>query len=150
MMDSNFWTQVNWYAVGTLLTQVAFLVAAVWFAKSILKIVRSFQEQIGALLKLSITSGLAERQAEGGSVKHALGETSPYWLTPPEGAEAAPAPQLVESGPSRVAVAWHTLGAASHRVGHWLQEPIGGQGAGPLRRVVQWLQSPGGTPPAVH
>ena len=60
MMDSNFWAQINWYAVGTLALQVAFLVAAVWFAKSVLKVVRSFQEQIGALLKLSILPG-AER-----------------------------------------------------------------------------------------
>lgn len=150
MMDSNFWAQVNWYAVGTLLVEVAFLVAALWFAKSILKIVRSFQEQVGALLKLSITSGGAERQADGASAKHALGETSPYWLTPAEGAQGAPAPELIESGPSRFAVAWHALGSASHRVGHWLQEPIGGESGGPLRRVVRWLQSPTGTPPAVH
>ncbi|HKW57823.1 MAG TPA: hypothetical protein VJN42_10735 [Candidatus Acidoferrum sp.] len=150
MMDSNFWTQVNWYALGTLLMEAAFLVAAVWFAKSILKIVRSFQEQVGALLKLSIMSGGAERQLDAANAKHALGEASPYWLTPADGAQAAPAPELMESGPSRFAVAWHALGTASHRVGHWLQAPIGREGSGSLRRMVRWLQSPTGTPPAVH
>lgn len=150
MMDSNFWAQVNWYAVGTLLIQAAFLIAAVWFAKGLFKIVRSFQEQLGALLKLTITAGGAERHGDGANARHALGETSPYWLTPPEGAEATPTPELIESGPSRVSLAWHAFGSASHRVGHWLQEPIGGRGAGPLRRMARWLQSSSGTPPAVQ
>lgn len=149
-MDSNFWTQVNWSVVGTLLMQVAFLVAAVWFAKGVLKIARSFQEQMGALLKLTITAGGAERHGDGANARHALGENSPYWLTPPEGAEATPAPELIETGPSRVSLAWHAFGTASHRVGHWLQEPIGGRGAGPFRRMARWLQSSSGTPPAVQ
>lgn len=146
-MDSNLWTQINWYAVGTLLLQVAFLVAAVWFAKNILKIIRSFQEQVGALLKLSIAPGAAERHAEGAHAKHSLGETSPYWLTPSE-TQAAAGPVLIEAGPGRVAVAWHALGSASHHLVHWLQEPMGG--VAPWRRVVRWLQTPAGTRPAVN
>jgi hypothetical protein len=148
MMDSNFWAQINWYAVGTLALQVAFLVAAVWFAKSVLRVVRSFQEQIGALLKLSILPG-AERQAEGASAKHSLGETSPYWLTPPERPAGAAPAEPVESGPGLIASAWHALGSASHRVGSWLNEPMSG-GLNPFLRVKQWLQSPAGTGSAAH
>lgn len=153
MGDSNFWAQINWYAAGTLALQVAFLVAAVWFAKNILKTVRSFQEQVGALLKLTIAPGASERQSEGATAKHSLGESSPYWLTPSETQVAAPgvAPvEKVESGPGVIASAWHGLGTASHRVGAWLNEPIGGQGVHPVRRVLRWLQSPAGTRPAMH
>ena len=148
MMDSNFFAQINWYAVGTLALQVAFLVAAVWFAKNVLKVVRSFQEQIGALLKLSILPG-AERPAEGASAKHSLGETSPYWLTPSETPAATAPAEPVESGPGLIASAWHGLGSASHRVGSWLNQPMGG-GLNPFRRAKQWLQSPAGTRSAAH
>ena len=53
-------TQSDWYAAGMLLMQLAFLVAGVWFANSFLKAIRGFQEQVGALVKLSVTSEPAE------------------------------------------------------------------------------------------
>ena len=46
----------DWYALGSLIAQIGFLVAAVWFARNFLRTMRAFQEQIGALLKLSITA----------------------------------------------------------------------------------------------
>jgi hypothetical protein len=46
----------DWYAAGTFLIQVAFLVSVVWFARNILRTARALQEQIGALLKLSIVA----------------------------------------------------------------------------------------------
>src|SRR5260221_2025956 len=55
------WTQNDWYALGSLLTQLAFLFAGVWFARNILRTMRAFQEQAGALLKLSITRAPGER-----------------------------------------------------------------------------------------
>lgn len=149
MMDSNFWAQINWYAVGTLALEVAFLVAAVWFAKNVLRIIRSFQEQVGALLKLTIAPGSNERHAEA-SPRHSLAESSPYWLTPSETPASVAAAELVDSRPGFVASAWHGVGAASHRVGSWLNQPMSGSGVNPFRRVVRWLQSPAGTRPVVH
>ena len=46
--------QVNWLALASLLIQVGFLVAVVWFARNVLRAMRTFQEQVGAILKLSI------------------------------------------------------------------------------------------------
>lgn len=138
MIEFSSWTQVNWYAVGTLLTQLGFLIAGVWFAHSILKIIRSFQEQVGALLKLSISAGPNEARPEATGLKRSIAETSPYWLTPSEtqiASQAAPEP--VASGPSRFVVAWHGLL-------HWLITPMNSSWLAPWRRVIHWLQAPAG------
>ena len=84
MGDVNSWIQTNWQELGTFLVEVAFLIAAIWFAHNILKALRAFQEQIGALLKLTITPSTTEREAPQTSARSSLGETSPYWLTPSE------------------------------------------------------------------
>jgi hypothetical protein len=128
------WAQVNWHEVGTLLTQLGFLVAAVWFARNILRTMRAFQEQLGALLRLSITSTPTEPPSASANVKRSLAEASPYWLTPSE-TQTDGAAEATESGPSRFAVAWH-------RMGHWLQEPMHSSGTSPLRLVIHWLQAP--------
>ena len=59
----------DWYALGSLVAQVGFLVAAVWFARSFLRTIRAFQEQVGALLKLSITSAPGERQSTSSNAR---------------------------------------------------------------------------------
>lgn len=55
------WMQSNWYESGSLLAQFTFLFAGLWFAAKILRTMRATQEQIGALLRLSMTDGLEER-----------------------------------------------------------------------------------------
>ena len=69
------WMQSNWYELGGLFVQCTFLLAGVWFARKILKTMRASQEQVGALLRLSVTDASPElpRSSE-----------SPYWLTPSE------------------------------------------------------------------
>jgi hypothetical protein len=64
----------DWYALGSLLAEIGFLVAAVWFARNLLKTIRVFQEQIGALLKLSITSAPGERQSANTTARNVLAE----------------------------------------------------------------------------
>ena len=61
MNDFTAWIQSNWYALGNLLSQFAFLGAGVWFARKILKTMRASQEQVGALLKLSVTGAITDR-----------------------------------------------------------------------------------------
>lgn len=98
---------------------------------------RSFQEQVGALLKLTITPADAAQEASHVSAKSSLGEASPYWLTP-ETQPAAETPALsepVQSGPSRLAVAWH-------RVVSWMNEPMATHHAGHWDRMVNWLRTP--------
>lgn len=132
------WAQVNWHALGTLLTQFAFLVACVWFARNFLKTMRVFQEQVGALLRLLITATPTESESHlvGANVKRSLAEASPYWLTPSE-TQPATAPEDTDSGPSRFVVAWHRLLL-------WLQEPMRTSEASRWRRVIHWLQAPAG------
>jgi len=58
MNEISTWVQDNWYSLGSLLAQFAFLAVGVWFAQKILRTIRASQEQMGALLKLSLTDGL--------------------------------------------------------------------------------------------
>jgi hypothetical protein len=136
MNEFTAWMQSNWYALGNLLSQIAFLGAGVWFARRILRTMRASQEQVGALLKLSVTGALGERHALS-AAERSFANASPYWLTP---AEIPPAGslQLPESGPSRWAVARHGLMA-------WLRTPMSSGNAAPWRKAVRWLQSPAGS-----
>src|SRR5438552_18995995 len=93
----------NWYAPANLVIQLSFLIAGVWFARNILRTMRASQEQLGAMLKLSITGVTGERHLSSGSAKQSLTEVSPYWLAASE-TEAAGLPQPTESDPDRFAV----------------------------------------------
>ncbi len=131
------WAQGNWHELGTLLTQIAFFVAGVWFARSLLRTMRAFQEQVGALLRLSITAATpTELHPAGANAKRSLAETSPYWLTPSE-PQTVSAPEPTDGGPGRFVVAWQVLV-------QWLQEPISTPHASHWRRLVHWLQAPAG------
>jgi len=70
------WMQSNWYALGNLLFQFAFLAATVWFAREILRTMRASQEQVGALLKLSITGATTERHSPIAVAERALAGAS--------------------------------------------------------------------------
>ena len=130
------WAQNNWYSIATLLTEIAFLAAAVWFARNILRTVRAFQEQLGALLRLSLTVAPTDLHSAGVNAKSSLAAASPYWLTPAETQTVTP-PQPAESGPSRFIVLWH-------RLVFWLQQPMSISEAGSWRRIIHWLQAPAG------
>jgi hypothetical protein len=133
-MNEYSWIQSNWYALGNLLAQYAFLAAGIWFARKILRTMRASQEQFGALLKLSITGTVTERPSSSVIAERTLGGASPYWLTPPEiPPVSAPEPQL--DRPSRWAFAGHKLVV-------WLQTPMNAGEVAPWRRVVRWLQAP--------
>lgn len=55
------WMQNNWFEFGTLVGQFTLLFGGLWFATKILSTMRATQQQMGALLRLSITNGLEER-----------------------------------------------------------------------------------------
>jgi hypothetical protein len=109
----------NWYAPASLVIQFSFLIAGVWFARNILRTMRASQEQLGAMLKFSITGMTAER--------HSSTE-----------AEAPGRVQPTESGPRQLAI-------ARRKIALWLQAPMTSSEAAPWRRVINWLQAPAGS-----
>ena len=139
MNDLMPWTQNDWYAAGSLLIRFGFLAAAVWFARNLLGTIRAFQEQVGALLKLSITSNSGgERTLPNASAiaARSLGEISPYWL--PQQETHSPVFQetrFEETRPNAWVAAWHGLV-------HWLNEPMR---LSAWRRMLNWLQAPAGS-----
>jgi len=137
MSEFTVWMQSNWYALGNLLFQFAFLAAGVWFAREILRTIRASQEQVGALLKLSITGANTERHSQIAVAERTLAGASPYWLTPTEIPPIGPLGPP-ENGPGRWAVARHGLVV-------WLQTPMSGGDAAPWRRAIKWLQAPAGS-----
>jgi hypothetical protein len=58
------WIESNWYELGSLIAQFAFLFVGLWFAQKILRTMRASQQQFGALLRLSMCEGLEERPNE--------------------------------------------------------------------------------------
>jgi hypothetical protein len=137
MSEITTWMQNNWNALGTLLIQLGFLVAGIWLARNILRTMRAFQEQIGALVKLSVTGGIGERTAKNGVAERSFSSVSPYWLAPGEPLPAG-LPEPHESGPGRWAV-------ARERVMVWLQAPMSSGDAAAWRKAMKWLQSPVGS-----
>lgn len=71
--------QNNWYELGTLVGQFTLLFAGLWFAGQILKTLRATQQQMGALLRLSMTNGIEEHAKieERSNTGEANHETTP-------------------------------------------------------------------------
>ena len=137
MNDLNALDQNYWFASASLFVQLAFLIAGVWFALNLLRTLRIFQEQIGALLRLSITGVAADRSLPNANASRSLAEQSAYWLAPTEPEPLAPL-QPAERGPGRSTV-------ARRKMLLWLQSPMITTQPAPWRRIVTWLQSPAGS-----
>jgi len=137
MSDLTALDQNNWYAPASLLIQLGFLVAGVWFARNVLRTMRAFQEQVGVMLKSSTTGVTGERHLSSASAKQSLAEVSPYWL-PPSEIETAGLPKAIESGRSRVPV-------ARRKMVLWLQAPMSGAEMAPWRQIITWLRAPAGS-----
>jgi hypothetical protein len=132
MSEGNAWTETNWYSLGTLLIQLSFLVAGVWFARNFLTAIRVFQEQIGALLKLSITS---DPHSAAVQTRRQVADLSQHWLLPLDRSPIPDVSKPAEHGPGQLASAWHRLVL-------WLQEPMYSTEVSVWRRFVGWLQAP--------
>lgn len=122
------WMQGNWYAVGSLLTQLAFLITGVWFARNLLITMRAIQEQVGALLRLSITAAPREQQFSGVGFKQSE-DTSPYSALP-SAVQTASVPKPTVRGSGRLAVTWRRLVL-------WFREPVRPRGLAPWRGVAR-------------
>ena len=133
MTDLSALGQNNWCAPASLVIQLLFLIAGVWFARNILRTMRASQEQLGAMLKLSITGATGEQHLSNGSAKQSLTEVSPYWLAPSIDGRS----ESIESRPRRITFA--------RKMALWLQAPMGSSEAAPWRRIITWLQAPAGS-----
>jgi len=63
MSEISDWFQNNWIDLARLLVQCAILATVVRYGRKLLATLRASQEQVGALLKLSVSDALAERPA---------------------------------------------------------------------------------------
>jgi hypothetical protein len=136
MNEFTVWIQSNWYELGNLLVKFVFLAAGIWFARKILRTMRASQEQVGALLKLSLTGSATERHSLNAAGERSFANASPYWLTPSE-IPAAGSQEPRESRPARSGV--------GHSLMVWLNTPMSSGGVAPWRKAIRWLQSPAGS-----
>jgi len=137
MNEFTVWMQGNWYELGNLFAEFVFLCVGIWFARKILRTLRASQEQVGALLKLSVTGAVPDRQSASTAAERSFATGSPYWLTPSE-VPPADQSQSIEDGASR-------LSNAGHGIVAWLNTPMKTGSATPWRRAIKWLQAPAGS-----
>ena len=137
MNDFGDWMQSNWYQLGSFFVQLGFLFGAIWFAGRILRTLRASQEQVGALLKLSVSGSAPEqRHTEPAPSAHTSSNSSPYWLPP--AASQQPTTAFVTSRDNPL----HNVSSGPGFVG-WLKSPMTiTNGTSPFHRVLRWLQSP--------
>jgi len=123
----------QWYQAGSLVIQVGFLIAAVWSVRTIAKGIRASQEQMGTLLRLTL-SGVRSEDNAGASVR-----PTPYLLDGWPEATPASVPTTMEyrAKERRRSMFAGLIG--------WLREPIAASGNGQWRRMVRWLQAPAGS-----
>lgn len=145
MNELGDWMQIHWFELASLLVQIAFLTAALWFARKILKTMRASQEQVGALLKLALSDAMGDPLRSGAtthrSTSSVAGERpSPYVMAEWPTATEAPALTLPE-GEHRS----RRLAAARRGLVQWLQTPMSSPGLVSWRRVTHWLQAPAGS-----
>lgn len=140
------WVQSHWFELGSLLVQGGILVAVIWYARKTFRAMRASQEQVGALLKMSLTDLTAARPAPNEAAE---------LLRPTVIAERAISPAIVgrSAATEAYAFAWMEpaesksggVVAAWHNLIHWFQAPMGRPGAVPKSRLLRWLLAPTGS-----
>lgn len=137
MTDINAGVQNDWSGVATLLVLCAILAAVVWYGRKVLSALRASQEQIGALLKLTITDAIPEESSRSGlwfepaGALHSL--TGVPHRTDPR---AVILPETETPGVGTGAVEF------AQGVIRWLRAPIRRDASKPSGRLIRWLQAP--------
>lgn len=119
----------EWYQAGSLLVQAGFLLAGVWSVRAILKNMRASQEQMAALLKLTVSGGANTEDLRTGT------RPAPFRRDGWQDA-ASTAGTVQRTRPPRTV--WSGASA-------WLQAPIVSTGISPWRKAFRWLQAPAGS-----
>ncbi|GAC1622140.1 MAG: hypothetical protein NVS9B13_14540 [Candidatus Acidiferrum sp.] len=131
MSDAYDWMQGNWYELGSLMVQLGLLVAGVWFAGKILRTLRASQEQVGALLKLSVLDTAGERPAQPRIVERAARMEETVLRLP-------------DRVPDRAEVGTETVAARGGLL-EWLRAPMTSGSTMHHGRVMRWLLAPSGS-----
>jgi hypothetical protein len=123
----------QWYQAGSLFIQLGFLIAAVWSVRTIAKSIRVSQEQMHALLRITLSGVPSE---DGVRTKP---RPTPYLLDGWPEATPGPVQATTETKDpeGRRSVSAGVIG--------WLCEPMAGSGIGHWRRMLRWLQAPAGS-----
>ena len=110
MIDMSDWLENNWIDLARLFVQGAILAAVVRYGRKLLATLRASQEQVGALLKLSVSDAVEERQAPA---PEPIKQFEPPFVSAPE-PEPEREPEPVFAGAfartSSAAEREHTLG----------------------------------------
>jgi hypothetical protein len=96
MIEISDWFENNWVDLARLFVQGAILAAVVRYGRKLLATLRASQEQVGALLKLSVSDAVAERPALAPEPTRQF-EAPPAAVREPE-AEPEPEPEPVFAG----------------------------------------------------
>jgi hypothetical protein len=100
-MGFSDWFDNNWVDLARLLVQSGILAAVVWYSRKILRTMRASQEQVGALLRLSVSDTAArERQEQRPSMEQAdvaLPDVAPPGFAAPPFPTNQPASSTVPS-----------------------------------------------------
>jgi hypothetical protein len=91
------WFDNNWVDLARLIVQCGILAAVVWYSRKILKTLRASQEQIGALLRLSVSGG-ATQERPSSIAEPAF--TPPGFAAPAYAARQDPAPLAASPAPA--------------------------------------------------
>ena len=137
MSDINAGVQNDWSGLTTLLVLCAILAAVVWYGRKVLSALRASQEQIGALVKLTIADAVPEKSSRSGSwfepagALHSL--TGAPHRTDPR-AVILPETQTPGVGTGGVEFAQGVI--------RWLRVPIPRNPNQSSGRLIRWLQAP--------
>jgi hypothetical protein len=147
-MTFSDWFDNNWVDLARLLIQCGILAAVIWYSRNILKTLRASQEQIGALLRLSVSEGAADEH------ESSLAEPA---LTPPGFTSPVGVPRIGGNPATTPASAFGSLASLTSHVpgrdqslgGHIALEKAAVREPEPVR-----TESPSLTPwvaaPAIH
>jgi len=95
------WFQNNWIDLARLLVQCAILAAVVRYGRELLATLRASQEQVGALVKLSVSDTVAEQPAPAPEPSKRYEAPSVNLREPEREAEPEPEPVFAGGGFSR-------------------------------------------------
>lgn len=143
MSEMNAGIPNYWSELATLLVLCGILAAVVWYGRKILSSLRASQEQIGALLKLSISDAIPEKSARSGLWFEPAGVL--HSLTGVPDRANAPAPRLTAAILPETEIPGNGTRAVEFARGviRWLRAPIRrNRKMGPSSRLIRWLEAP--------
>jgi hypothetical protein len=137
MSEMNAGVANDWSGLATLLVLCLILAAVVWYGRKVLSALRVSQEQVGALLKLTIGDAIPEKSSRSGLWFEPAGALHSLTGVPHSAdprAAVLPEAQTPGIGRQRVEFAQGVI--------RWLRAPIRRNPNRPSGRLIRWLEAP--------